>query len=175
MLLQFTVQADDSIWIVDTQFLNWARVSAPGTDPISTVLESGKLIPQGFGVYAFEGRTPETEGPGAGICSVGTYLVGLGNTIKIYIRTNVPIKDFTMPAPIRQILYEILPTDPKQIESSIQEIANGQAAESSGPQEPQISRELPETATRTEQPEAETSVEFPSENLGESVDTGGES
>jgi hypothetical protein len=159
MLLQFTVTADDSLWICDVQFLNWARVSAPGSDPISTVLESGKLIPQGFGVYSFEGRRPDTPGPGAGICSVGTYLVGLGNTIKIYIRTNVPIKDFTMPAPIRQILYEILPTDPKQIESSIQEIANGQAAESSGSEKSEVSGQLPETTSPTEQPEAETSVE----------------
>lgn len=172
MLLRFKVVADESIFICDVQFLNWARVSAPGSDPISTVLESGKLIPQGFGVYAFENRRPDTPGPGAGICSVGTYLVGLGNTIKIYIRTNVPIKDFTMPAPIRQILYEILPTDPKQIESSIQEIANGQTEKPQAPQEPASSRELPETTTRTEQPEVETEVDSASDRHGEGQQSG---
>jgi len=160
VLLQFKVTADDSIWICDVQFLNWAHVSAPGTDPESKVLEHGKLIPQGFGVYAMEGRTPKSEGPGAGLSSIGTYLVGIGSTIKIYIRANVPIKDFTMPAPIKQIFYEILPTDPKQIENSIQEIANGESpAQPQRSQEPAVTGSLPETTARTEQPEAEASVE----------------
>jgi len=168
VLLQFKVTADDSIWICDVQFLNWAHVSAPGTDPESKVLEHGKLIPQGFGVYAMEGRTPKSEGPGAGLSSIGMYLVGLGNTIKIYIRANVPIKDFTMPAPIKQIFYEILPTDPKQIENSIQEIANGTGqsqTESPRPEESPVGGSLPETTARTEQPEAEASVESGNEDV----------
>lgn len=125
MLLQFKVIADESLWIADTQFLTWARVSTPGTDPESKVLELGKLIPRGFGIYVFEHRSAKTPGPGAGLCSLGVNLVGIGQTIKVYIRTNVAIKDFTMPAPIRQILYEIMPSDPQQIEQSIQEISDG--------------------------------------------------
>jgi len=126
MLLQFKVAKDDSLWICDVQFLNFARISAP-PDPTnleaSVVLEQGKLIPQGYGVYSFEGRTPKTEGPGAGLCSIGNYLVGIGPTVKVFIRANVEIKDFTMPAPIRQVLYEILPTDPNQVKQSIEAMA----------------------------------------------------
>jgi hypothetical protein len=129
MLLQFAVVSDNSIWIVDTQFLNWARVDKPASDPTSKVIETGKLIPRGFGVYAFEKRTAKSP---SGICSVGVNLVGLGQTIKVYLRTNVPVKDFTMPAPIRQILYEIMPSDPAQIEQSILELYNGGETNTSG-------------------------------------------
>jgi hypothetical protein len=122
MLLQFTATNDESIWIADTQYLNWARVSSPpnpAQPEESKVLESGKLIPKGFGIYGFEGKTPKI---GSGLATIGTYVVGIGSTIKIYLRANVEVKDFTMPAPIRQVLYEILPSDPKQVEESIQEM-----------------------------------------------------
>jgi len=156
MLLQFTVVEDSSIWIVDTQFLQWGRVSAPQSDAESKMLESGKLVPKGFGIYGLEPRVPP------GLATIGTYVVGLGQAIKIYLRANVPVKDFTMPVPIRQVLYEILPSDPKQVEHSIQEMNNAegkQEPEPSGPQEPEVSRELPETTARTEQPETETKVD----------------
>lgn len=154
MILQFKT-LDDAIWVCDTQFLTWARVSADAKNQQSQVLESGKLVPQGFGVYALEGKR------GAGLCSIGTYIVGIGTTIKILLRTNVPIKDFTMPAPIRQIMYEILPTDPKQLQNSIEEVANGgqEQTPTSGSQEPAVGGSLPETTARTEQPETEASVE----------------
>jgi hypothetical protein len=132
MLLQFTVVEDNSIWITDTQFLQWGRVSAPQSDPESKVLESGKLVPKGFGVY---GLDPRTEG----LRTIGTYVVGLGQQVKIYLRANVPIKDFTMPVPIRQVLYEILPSDPKQMEHSIQEMQDEKPA-------------LPEVSSESEQP-----------------------
>lgn len=128
MLLQFRVVSDDSLWIVDTQFLNFAKVDLPGTDPQSKILLSGKLIPRGFGIYALEKRTVKTDN---GLCSFGVNLVGLGQTIKVYLRTNVLVKDFTMPAPIRQILYEIMPSDPAQIEQSILELSNGGEADPS--------------------------------------------
>lgn len=133
MLLQFTVVDDNSIWIVDTQFLQWGRVSAPQSDPTSVVLESGKLVPQGFGIYALAPRK-------TGLVTIGTYLVGMGQTIKIYLRTNIPIKDFTMPVPIRQVLYEILPSDPKQTEQSIQDMQEGEKV-------------LPEVSSESEQHE----------------------
>jgi hypothetical protein len=161
MLIQFTVTADDSIWITDTQFLKWARVSSLGADPESKVLESGKLTPQGFGIYNFEGRTPKQ-----GLCSIGTYIVGVGAAIKIYLRANVLIKDFTMPVPIRQILYEILPSDPKQIEHSIQEMTDEGNQAPQGSEESAGERTLPETAARGELSAPETSMEFRKEDLG---------
>lgn len=133
MLLQFTVVEDNSIWIVDTQFMQWGRVSAPQSDPTSQVLEHGKLVPKGFGIYGLEPRTQ-------GLITIGTYLVGLGQTVKVFLRTNVPVKDFTMPVPIRQVLYEILAADPKQVEQSIQDMQEGEKV-------------LPEVSSESEQPE----------------------
>ena len=137
MLLQFTTTEKNEIWICDTQFLQWGRVSAPQSDPESKVLESGKLVPKGFGVY---GLDPRTEG----LRTIGTYVVGLGQQIKVYLRANVPIKDFTMPVPIRQVLYEILPSDPKQMEHSIQEMQDEKPA-------------LPEVSSQSEQGAADVS------------------
>lgn len=164
MLIQFTVTSDNSLWVCDTQFLQWGRVSSPAKDSESKVLESGKLIPKGFGIYGLESRTPKD-----GLCTIGTYVVGIGQTVKIYLRANVEVKDFTMPVPIRQVLYEILPSDPKQVEQSIQEMTDAQGSEVEEPsreKEPEVSRELPETTARTEQSEAEASVEPGNRQVG---------
>ena len=172
MLLQFKT-TDDAIFIVDVQTMNWARVSAPGTDPESKVLENGKIIPQGFGVYALEGRRPDDKDiPGAGLSSIGNYVVAIGQTVKIFIRANVEIKDFTMPVPIRQVLYEILPTDPKQIEHTIQEVADadqGRPEITQGKEEPASGGNVAGTETQTEQPEAEATVQPGNENLGRPI------
>ena len=183
MLLQFKTE-DNSIFLADVQFMTWARISAPAADQESKVVEHGKLVPQGFGVYAFEGRTPKTEGPGAGLCSIGNYVVAIGQSVKIFLRANVPVKDFTMPVPIRQVLYEILPTDPQQIQNSIQEVANqntqevanggsgqDQQNQESAPatQEPQISGTLSGGEPTAEQSQAETSVQPGNEAVGEQV------
>lgn len=121
MLLQFRTK-DDAIWILDTQHMKWARVSEPPdptNDEKSIVQEFGALVPQGFGVYALEGRRPDTEGPGAGFCTAGVFVVGLGQTVEIYVRANVEVKDFTMPLPINHVSYKILPSDPNQIKQTL--------------------------------------------------------
>jgi hypothetical protein len=164
MLLQFAVEKDNSLWICDVQTMQWARVSAPASDPNSKIEESGKLVPQGFGIYALEGRTPKTEGPGAGFSSIGNYVVAIGTTVQIFLRANVQIKDFTMPVPIRQILYKILPTDPQQIEAAIQEVANGDTSQGSAevaptPQEPASGGTVATGETATEQPAPEAAVQ----------------
>lgn len=162
-MLQFTEVSTGSIWIVDTQFLQWGRVSAPQSDSESKVLESGKLVPKGFGVYGLEPRRD-------GLQTIGTYLVGLGNTVKIYIRANVEIKNFTMPVPIRQILYEILSSDPKQIEQSIQEVNDAnqgsETTESPRPEEPEVGGSLPETSPGTEPAASEAGVESGNTDVG---------
>jgi hypothetical protein len=169
MLLQFKVIADESLWICDVQHMQFARVSAPAADQESKVLESGKLIPQGFGVYAFEGRTPKTEGPGKGLCSIGNYVVAIGQTVKIFLRANVSVKDFTMPVPIRQVLYEVLPTDPQQIQSSIEGVANAGKEETPAPpaQEPSVSGTLSGGEPQAEQPPTEATVQPGNETVGE--------
>lgn len=125
MLLQFKVIADNSLWIADVYSLTWARVSSPGIDPESKVLEYGRLRPLGWGRYEFEGRTPKTSGPGAGLSVITVNTPMLRDTGIVEIRPNVDVTDFTMPVPIKQILYRVLPSDPKQIEEYYNEAFNG--------------------------------------------------
>lgn len=158
MLLQFKLVSDDSVWVGDVATMQFARVSAPASDPESKVLESGRLVPQGFGVYLLEGRPKEKDV----LSSIGNYVVAIGTTVKIFLRANVAIKDFTMPVPIRQVLYEILPTDPQQIQNSIQEVANaGQnpEQESTGTEEPAQQGALEGSEPAPEQSASETSLE----------------
>jgi hypothetical protein len=175
MLLQFKTE-DDAIFLTDVQFMTWARVSAPAADQESKVVEHGRLVPQGFGIYAFEGRTPKTEGPGAGLCSIGNYVVAIGQAVKIFLRANVPVKDFTMPVPIRQVLYEILPTDPQQIQNSIQEVADAGQDSKQGQetapaaQEPASGGTIPGGEPQAEQPSSEAGVQLGNEAVGEQVD-----
>jgi hypothetical protein len=121
VLIQFVTKEDNKVYIADTQHLQWGQVSAPYTDPNSVVEEKGKLTPQGFGIYALEGRIK--RGQDLGLATIGIYTVALGTTIKIFLRANVPVKEFTMPVPINQVLYEILPDDPKMVEQAIQALA----------------------------------------------------
>src|SRR6266446_443937 len=90
MLLQFQTTTDGSLWICDTQFMQWARVSSP-PDPAkpeeSKVLETGKLVPKGFGIYGLDPRKPSD-----GLATIGTYVVGIGQNVKIYLRANAEVK-----------------------------------------------------------------------------------
>lgn len=122
MLAQFKT-SDGAVWLADTLELKWARVSAPvnarwtgmkedsapSEQLESEVLEHGSLAPQGYGVYAMEGRTPRSPDPGKGLCSLGIMPVALGTTLEIWLRANVPVRDFTMPRPIETVLYKVLP------------------------------------------------------------------
>lgn len=167
MLLQFTEISNNNLWVCDTQFMQWARVSSPPNPQQpeeSKVLEHGKLVAKGFGIYGLDPRKPSD-----GLATIGTYVVGIGQSVKIYLRANVEVKDFTMPVPIRQVLYEILPADPKQIEQSIQEMTDAegkQEPQPQGSQEPEVSRSLPEATAGEEPVEAETSVEQRNSDVG---------
>lgn len=126
MLVQFTVVDTSEIFVADTMGMKWAKVSAPSSDPNSVVQESGKLVPQGFGIYALDGRVK--PGQTEGLATIGVFVIAIGTTVKIFIRANVAIKDFTMPVPINQVLYEILPNDPQQVAQAIGAIQEAQEA-----------------------------------------------
>lgn len=112
MLLQFRTE-DESLFLLDTQSLKWFRVSEP---PVADekgelipppILEGGDLNPQGFGIYALNGRTPATAAPGAGLCTVGVLPIAEGTILTIYVSSNVLVKEFTMPVPISTVRYEV--------------------------------------------------------------------
>lgn len=126
MIIQFRTQ-DDSLFVLDTATELWAEVNTPAADPESKVIQNGKLIPQGFGVYALAGRKD-------GLRTIGTFLIPYQTTITLYVRANVEIKDLTMPVPFTEILYEVLPQDPTLITKEMEkahektgtEIASGE-------------------------------------------------
>jgi hypothetical protein len=130
MLTQFTVVDTNEIFMCDTAQMVWARGSGPASDPESKVVESGKLVPQGFGIYALDGRVK--PGQTEGLATIGLFVIAIGTTVKIFIRANVAIKDFTMPVPINQVLYEILPNDPAQVAQAIGAIQEANDAANNG-------------------------------------------
>lgn len=106
MLLEFKTM-DDSLFLVDIEFAKWNRIRRPYVDEKSEILESGETISQGFGIYNLKGRTVETTGPGAGLCTIGVVPLCMGTILNIYLRANVQIKEFTMPIPINTVMYEV--------------------------------------------------------------------
>lgn len=110
MLLQFKHQ--NSLYFADTEELVWCECGAPPIEgKFQEVRAQGSLVSQHFGVFALEGRKPPN------LATFGTYLVPVGQTLFIYLRANVPVVDFSMPKPIKEIRYEIAPEPPRQMQS----------------------------------------------------------
>lgn len=105
MIAQFEVVADGSKWEVDTENLTYKLLT---DDPESGI--SGELVFQTFNVFSLAGRRPDTEGPGAGLCTILLTPLPVGQTLFIYLRANIEVRNFTMPHPIKEIRYEIVPT-----------------------------------------------------------------
>lgn len=103
MKYQFETQEDGAIFILDMVAMRWGRVSsilaAPSVKAMENeaftynLLEEGDLIPMGAGVYTMQGRTVKTEGEGKGLCAVGILAVPYEDSLQLYIRANVPLKE----------------------------------------------------------------------------------
>lgn len=116
MLLQFTVVADNSIWLIDTDKLRYSRVSAPVTD--IEKWESGAAETEEFGelkqmnpmieVYRLVGREPQTDGPGCGLTSVAILVRITNNELVIGVNANVSIKDPACVKPINNVVCEVI-------------------------------------------------------------------
>ena len=115
MHLQFQTE-DDRLYIADVKDLDWVRLEN------GQVAERGKLVPQGFGIYALSGKRD-------GLRTIGVVVYGIGQEVKILIRANVPVKNFTMPAPINRVTFEILPADPEQIKFIIENMDQPEATD----------------------------------------------
>lgn len=122
MTIQFQTM-DGAFFLLDTEALTWMRVAEPphvneDSLVVSNVLEEGKLNPTGYGVFALDGRVPDS--PGAGLTSVGVTPIPHETTLDIYLRGNVEIQNFTMPRPIDTIKYHCLPPFPLVAKPSVQ-------------------------------------------------------
>lgn len=100
---QFQINTDQGIE-------TWSMQFGEGDD---MVLANGKMTLGAWATnveaWSLEPRTPQTEGPGTGFCTIGFVNKVEGSTLHIMAKGNVPIKDFTLPKPITEQKYEIIP------------------------------------------------------------------
>lgn len=116
MLLQFKCVSDDSLWLLDTDKLRYARTArpiseildAPSADPVIEEFGELKSMDKIMELYQLVGRTRETEAPGQGLCSVAVLVRILGTEVVIGVSANVPIKECACIKPITGVTCEII-------------------------------------------------------------------
>ena len=130
MIYQFKTQ-DDELFVLDIVNQKWGRassiLSAPSVSAATdgaiarfVYSEEGALVPMGAGVFNMDGRTEKTEGPGAGLSSVGIMAVPFEDKLILYLRPNVNIKpdSFVSGFPEdmqKHIKYQILQPNPEKL------------------------------------------------------------
>lgn len=130
MLIQFQVASDETTWLLDTVQMRYARTE--GEDAESKIVEMGKLVFVGLHgplrVFALEGRTPKTDGPGGNLCTFGYALMDMDDVITFYLQANVPIKNVCSRRPVTTVRYELIPLSgqepsPETVPETIPEVA----------------------------------------------------
>ena len=122
---------DEELFIFDIVTQKWGRassiLSAPSVSAAAdgavaryVYSEEGALISMGAGVFNMDGRTEKTEGPGAGLSSVGIMAVPFEQSLILYLRPNVNIKpdSFVSGFPEdmqKHIKYQILQPNPEKL------------------------------------------------------------
>jgi hypothetical protein len=115
MMLQVKTK-NNSIFLIDTVAMSWFQIDSPAVDLKFKILERGALIPQGFGIYSLNGRSPRN-----GFSSFGVFLVPHGTRITVYFKSNdEEVTEFTMPVPFNEIIYKILPRTSEEIQQEIE-------------------------------------------------------
>ena len=123
---------DEELFIFDIVNQKWGRassiLSAPSVSAAAdgavaryVYSEEGTLVPMGAGVFNMDGRTEKTEGPGAGLSSVGIMAVPFEQSLILYLRPNVNVKpdSFVSGFPEdmqKHIKYQILQPNPEKLE-----------------------------------------------------------
>lgn len=104
MKVQFKT-ADNSLWEIDNSQLTWRQVTDDPENP-----NHGVVAYQGNGHYSLTPRTADSPAPGAGLCwvFVATFFPENEEVLQICGAANVPIKDLTVPNPIKRIEYVVL-------------------------------------------------------------------
>lgn len=116
MLLQFKVVQDSSLWSIDTDKRRYARlarslvdiVGNPTTDPAVEEFGELKLMHSVMEVFMLEGRTPSTDGPGAGLTSVCIVVRIADTMLEVGVMANVEIAEPVMVNPINNVRCEVL-------------------------------------------------------------------
>lgn len=151
MLVQFTVDADNSNWAIDTNLMSYLHTEGEG--PEAKIVERGKIVLVGTNgplrVFALEGRDIRTDGPGAGLCTFGYALVDIDTVLTFYIQANVKIRNINSLRPIDTIRYEVLPT-PQELMEELK--LNGRKEEESQGQEESTEQGIVSEGTSEKEP-----------------------
>jgi hypothetical protein len=90
--------------------MNYVR--STGFEKDAPIEERGKLVFVGMQgilrIFALEGRTVDTDGPGAGFCIFGYAIYEAGTTLTYFVHANVPIANLNSLRPIDVIKYEVI-------------------------------------------------------------------
>lgn len=104
MIAEFST-VDGTKFQINTETERWTLNSGEGDD-LKT--DGGKLAQTGYGMFSLEPRTPKTEGPGAGFCTLGLFCFVQGTILHVLAKGNQPIRNFTLPGGVDSIRYEII-------------------------------------------------------------------
>lgn len=130
MKYQFRTASDDTLFVLDTMQATWGIASSILSAPSVIAAaesqlanfqysESGTLVPMGGGRYSLDGRTPKTEGKGAGLSTVGLMAVPFDHDLYLYLLPNVAVKEDSFKADFpedmqKYIKYEVRQPEAKQ-------------------------------------------------------------
>ena len=114
MIYSFEVADTGENFVLNTATMKWGIASSILSAPSLVAAENnmakfefsveGALIPMGAGVYALDGRQPKD-----GLSTVGILCVPFEDTLVVYLRANVKIKDGSFKSnPIKKTEYMIM-------------------------------------------------------------------
>lgn len=130
MVYQFRTE-DDALFVINTMAATWGRASTILSAPSVTAaaesqlanyqyLEEGTLVPMGGGRYSLDGRTPKTEGPGAGLSTVGLMAVPFDHDLYLYLLPNVPVKEDSFKSDFPEEMQKFIKYEVRQPEQAKQ-------------------------------------------------------
>lgn len=121
MQYAFKTESDDETFVIDVSAMTWGRasqiLSAPSVgaaaNDISNYVcsESGKLIPQGAGVYNLEGRI-------SGLTTIGLLAIPFENSLVFCLHPNVKVKEESFQSgKIDTFVYKVI--QPKEVPAKV--------------------------------------------------------
>lgn len=126
MIYSFEVAETNENFVINTATLRWGIASSILSAPSIVAAEhnmakfefskEGALIPMGAGTYNLDGRTPKD-----GLSTVGILCVPFEDTLVVYLRANVKIKDDTFKSnPIKEVKYMIMQEKPEEAAPAVE-------------------------------------------------------
>lgn len=131
---------DDTLFVIDTKAATWGIAStilaapsviAAAESKLANYVfsEQGTLVPMGGGRYSLDGRTPKTQGKGAGLSTVGILSVPFDTDLFLYLLPNAPVKEDSFQSGFPEEMQKYVKHEVRQPEQAKEMIAKAQAEE----------------------------------------------